>query len=91
MTYKLPRQSNIATSKQEARDRGDMLYNTGKPCKNGHNADRYLTGGCVACSRVHGHKRNRPWLFGSKHLQIDRIKEEQKLKHELKTYYDEEV
>ena len=40
-------------SKEEARERGLKRYFTGKPCKNGHVAERFTTGGgCVECVRA---------------------------------------
>ena len=38
------------TTKKEARANGDVKYYTGKPCKNGHIAERYAKGGnCTIC------------------------------------------
>ena|ERR1035437_5337184 len=40
----------ITKIKSEARSRGDKVYNTGKPCWQGHLSDRFLsTGHCVKC------------------------------------------
>lgn len=39
-------------SKQEARAKGAMFYFTGKPCSNGHIAQRYTSVGvCLACTK----------------------------------------
>lgn len=38
---------------REARALGLMWYFTGKPCRHGHIAKRYLSGGCVLCHRGH--------------------------------------
>ena len=38
-----------ATNRIEAAKRGQLRYNTGKPCKFGHNADRYTSN--AACSQ----------------------------------------
>ena len=36
--------------RQQAKDRGDSRYSTGKLCINGHRSARYVsTGGCVQC------------------------------------------
>lgn len=38
------------TTRQDALSRGEKYYNTGKPCKNGHNSDRLTSNrSCVAC------------------------------------------
>lgn len=43
---------SIPASMSEARAVGATRYNTGKPCVNGHYADRYARkGGCVTCHR----------------------------------------
>jgi hypothetical protein len=40
------------TTRQEAIARGEVHYNTGKPCSKGHVEGRYtLSGTCVACTR----------------------------------------
>jgi hypothetical protein len=39
----------IATSRAKAIDAGCKRYFTGRPCKHGHVAERYATGGCVLC------------------------------------------
>lgn len=71
------------SSRAEAIAAGETFYRTGKPCKNGHVSDRYISGRCVTCQRENSKKRNKPWLLGSKHLQIDRMKEERQLEKEL--------
>jgi hypothetical protein len=38
-------------TKQQARDLGLTRYFTGKTCKNGHIAERQVTGRCVACHK----------------------------------------
>ena len=46
-------------SLQEARERGLQFYFTGKPCKNGHAAQRRTNGcGCVECAKI-THKKHR--------------------------------
>lgn len=43
----------MTKTRKEARQDGDTLFNTGKPCRNGHMAPRYTsTGGCTECLRV---------------------------------------
>ena len=42
-------------SKKEAKDRGLKKYYTGNPCKYGHVAERYISGGCYACSTIKNH------------------------------------
>ena len=43
----------------EARDAGGIYYFTGKPCKNGHIAERSVASrGCIKCLR----KRNKLWM-----------------------------
>jgi hypothetical protein len=40
--------------RDRARAAGKATYNTGKPCRQGHMADRYVsTGHCVMCQRKH--------------------------------------
>jgi len=41
----------MLTTKRAAVAAGQPRYNTGKPCKNGHLADRYVSGHCVTCMR----------------------------------------
>jgi hypothetical protein len=36
----------------EAKSLGLKMYNTGKPCKRGHFADRYTTGQCTECVKL---------------------------------------
>lgn len=47
----------------EAREQGALKYNTGRPCKHGHYADRYAkSGSCVDCHRIwtaHGRAENK--------------------------------
>jgi ribosomal protein L35 len=38
-------------NREEARERGLRFFYTGKPCKRGHVAERYLSGGCAECQR----------------------------------------
>lgn len=39
-------------TRQQAAQKGLHRYYTGKPCRNGHDAERYTsTGSCVVCSR----------------------------------------
>lgn len=41
-------------TRQQAIAQGSNVYRTGRPCKNGHVADRYVsTGGCIECLREH--------------------------------------
>lgn len=46
------------TSKEEAKARGLHRFYTGKPCKHGHNSERYVSSkGCVTCLREYSKKR----------------------------------
>jgi hypothetical protein len=38
-------------SRKEAKERGLKRYFTGKPCKHGHVAERFINRICVECSR----------------------------------------
>jgi hypothetical protein len=41
--------------RREARELGLEFYNTGKPCRNGHRADRFTTSGkCIECVNTKG-------------------------------------
>ena len=42
----------VMMSRAEAKAEGLARYFTGKPCKHGHVAERYLWGACVECQRV---------------------------------------
>lgn len=44
---------SLPKTRKEAKAQGSKLYNTGKPCKWGHYADRSISGGCVECARWH--------------------------------------
>jgi hypothetical protein len=44
--------SELPKSAAAAREVGAKFYFTGKPCKRGHVAERYLTGACVTCQRA---------------------------------------
>ncbi len=45
--------------RREAKALGLDKYNTGKPCRNGHLADRYvLNGNCVECCKITIKKHN---------------------------------
>lgn len=51
----------------EAKKLGLKHYNTGKPCKRGHNSDRYtVNGGCIGCHSI----RDQKWRI--EHLDIMR-------------------
>lgn len=39
----------LPKSRREARERGQKRYFTGKPCLQGHIAERNLSGKCIAC------------------------------------------
>lgn len=42
-----------STPRIEAKNRGDRVYNTGKPCKHGHYSDRnVLDGNCLMCVKI---------------------------------------
>jgi hypothetical protein len=44
----------MANLREEARTAGKLTYVTGKRCRQGHNAERYVsTGHCVVCQRQH--------------------------------------
>ena len=45
--------SKLPTTRAEAKAAGLSRYNTGKPCKHGHIADRFTsTANCVVCSDI---------------------------------------
>lgn len=49
-------------SRQQAADSGKLKFFTGKPCRHGHMAERYVTnGGCTACLGKHFKVRRNPW------------------------------
>jgi len=60
--------------RQVAADKGEMFFDTGKPCKRGHMSKRYVsTGGCVACLNYTIKVRRNPWTnklvpFTNNHL-----------------------
>ena len=72
--------------RQEAKDLGLDKYNTGKPCKKGHFADRYVKGAkCVECTKLQSvawrienpekHKESmRKWLENNRELHGTRVK-----------------
>ena len=42
----------VPTTKKEAREKGEEYYSTGRPCKEGHYALRFVVGGkCIVCGR----------------------------------------
>lgn len=46
---------NVCDARAQARSDGVSKYKTGKPCRNGHTAERYTHNGmCVECSKEHG-------------------------------------
>lgn len=49
----------LIISRKEARAAGLKRYFTGKPCKHGHIAERYLWGVCIECYRLHDAKPER--------------------------------
>jgi len=48
----------LAKTKQEALERGDKYYFTGKACKRGHLEKRHISGNCTECSRQVARKNN---------------------------------
>lgn len=47
----------MKNKRKEALVCGDLFYNTGKVCKNGHTANRYtLTGACIDCLKMNARK-----------------------------------
>ena len=55
-------------TRAEAKALGYMLYNTGKPCKNGHIANRYVHGGCLMCKKDRARKhasKDTAWAWAS--------------------------
>jgi hypothetical protein len=45
--------------RREAKALGLEKYNTGKPCRNGHLADRYTSGGeCLECCKIKNKDRD---------------------------------
>lgn len=52
MTYTVP-PDQPAQTRRAAADAGMVRYWTGKPCRRGHRAWRYVTtGSCIACTRM---------------------------------------
>lgn len=47
----------LPRSRAEAMVAGSNKYYTGKPCKHGHLAPRYLSGHCVECDRIRERRR----------------------------------
>jgi len=73
--------STIKELAAEARARGDVRFNTGEPCVNGHRADREATSRrCLECDRLahateHGRALRRAWRrspTGKAHLRRTR-------------------
>jgi len=72
--------------RQEAKDLGLNKYNTGKPCKQGHFADRYVKGAkCTECAKLQSvawkldnpekHAQSmRKWLENNRELHGTRVK-----------------
>ncbi len=44
-------ESDLPTTRQEAKNSGSTYHFTGDPCRNGHLSPRYMRGKCVQCSR----------------------------------------
>lgn len=60
--------TEIPSTRSEARRLGVKFYFTGKPCKNGHMANRYASGaGCVPCAK----ERQKRWIADN----IDHVRE----------------
>ena len=53
LNYYLLAKEGLIVSKKQARERGLRKYFTGKLCRCGHLAERWIEGGCVQCRRVH--------------------------------------
>ncbi len=51
-------------SRDDAKAAGEPRYFTGKPCKHGHVADRYVDGHCVVCA---AERENWPKVVASRH------------------------
>jgi len=45
---------NQIITRKEARAKGLKRYFTGKPCKHGHVAERFVSGPCVECAQEYG-------------------------------------
>lgn len=64
----------VVISRRQAADTGYTMFYTGKPCKHGHSAPRYVTtGGCSACLKSMYRPRVNPWTtrltpFSNNHL-----------------------
>ena len=64
----------VVISRREAADGGRLFFYTGKPCKHGHLAPRYVTNaGCQACLNTRFVPRRNPWTnklipFSNSHL-----------------------
>ena len=47
-------------SEKEAKSQGLAKFYTGRPCKRGHDSERWVNGSCVQCSKERDSKRKRP-------------------------------
>lgn len=61
---------------KEAKERGLPSYFTGKPCKNGHIAKRYITGACHQCIVEHCYKKRASQRQAAKSPNAEFIKRE---------------
>ena len=70
-------------SRKEAKEKGLTRYFTGKPCKHGHIADRWVSGGgCSECKRLKAEKK-------AEYDKIYRIRNADKIKEAKKESYEE--
>lgn len=67
----------------QARALGLKTYFSGKPCKHGHLALRYVAGSCTVCASIHDNrKRNRSPTSGSRKAAV----REARLRFDLKPF-----
>lgn len=93
--------------RREAKAQGLEKYNTGKPCKNGHLADRYtITGICTECQKEKNKNADKSKIIRKPHDQTyyeknkERISKRNKEKYKLKkplfwtisgTFYEKKI
>jgi hypothetical protein len=59
------------STRKDALAAGAAFFNTGRPCRNGHTADRYTsTGGCLECLR--GHRQEYAALIAAARKPVER-------------------
>jgi hypothetical protein len=60
----------MTLTRQEAKAKGLTRYSTGKPCKNGHLAEKFVSNYlCVECAKMQGHlhRERHPDIVATRH------------------------